>query len=618
MSTSKTKFRRDLFEIDNARNLTRDELVATFVPTTTFWRLLSAKNHVVLGSRGSGKTALAKMLSHDHLSRLKHERARAAIESKSFIGIYVPTRLEWVGGLKNKPWLTDAEAEHFFQWRLNIATCLAFLITLRSCLDTYVKDPGERARVESVLAGEIAKSWSNNEHTFDTVRSLQNYVEDIEHYKQQQLARERAYGRLLEGETPVGIYFGTELFIPIRRAISLTARVLDLPDDCTWLLCIDEAEFLNPLHQRILNSHLRAYSGNLIFKITTMPYFHYTLETNTDVSLNVGHDFEYVYIDQDPILWKSNSAGGEGQMFAGTLFNKRAEVSGSKYWKVSLSKLLGNSELLDRKKDDWSANSKNITLLRTYASKETILRAEKLFEDKSSLMDQLVRKIQPALMLRHAVSSLKGRQELDIYSGESMMIRCSDANPRRLIRIFNSILLEAKLKKYEQSGFVRVAQVPKKSQTRILLSFSNSTLTRIQSEPLRGPELYAFMSAIGNYMHATMYEIPLTTDQISSIIIDPSIPDEQWKLVKRAVGLGLLYPNTNANNPDQMPEKTGIFHLAYVLAPHFHLVPRRGKARRLRTLLRVMAPANFGQLEMVQGDFDFLDQSEIDHDSSSN
>src|SRR4051812_12557286 len=118
-----TTVSRDLFEIENARNLSRDELVATFIPQQVFWRLLSAKNHVILGSRGSGKTALAKMLSHDHLSRFPHERARALVASRAFIGVYFPTSVEWVGSLKNKPWQTEVEAERFFQWRLNLATC---------------------------------------------------------------------------------------------------------------------------------------------------------------------------------------------------------------------------------------------------------------------------------------------------------------------------------------------------------------------------------------------------------------------------------------------------------------------------------------------------------------
>lgn len=349
-------FKRNLFEIENARNLTRDEVASTFVPTQSFWRLLSAKNHIVLGARGSGKTALAKMLAHDHLSRLAEKRARDAIRTKAFVGIYVPTSIEWVGGLKNKPWQTESEVEQFFQWRLNISTCLAFLVTLRSCLDTYIEDRGKRSRVESSLILEISHIWSERELRYDTLRGLQGYLEDIEHRKQQQLARLRVAKRLREGEEPVGIAFETDLFSPLRRAIGLAARYLDFPSDSTWIICLDEAEFLQPLHHRILNSYMRSYFGNLVFKITTMPYFHHTLETNTGVPLNVGHDFEYVYIDEDPVVW-AGTKGREGESFANTVFNKRAKRSGSRYRAIQLKRMLGSSELLDARESQWTDES---------------------------------------------------------------------------------------------------------------------------------------------------------------------------------------------------------------------------------------------------------------------
>src|SRR5947207_284351 len=114
--------RRNLFEVDNARNLSKHELVETFIPTQSFWRLLSAKHNVLLGARGQGKTAVAKMLSHDHFVLLAdtrgEPRAESAVRNQEFIGIYLPTRLEWVGGLKNKPWLDERQREELFQWRL--------------------------------------------------------------------------------------------------------------------------------------------------------------------------------------------------------------------------------------------------------------------------------------------------------------------------------------------------------------------------------------------------------------------------------------------------------------------------------------------------------------------
>ncbi len=587
MPDGRRTLRRNLFEIENARNLTRDEIVATFVPTQVFWRLLSAKNHIILGARGSGKTALAKMLSHDHLSLLDNERARQAIRAKAFIGIYVPTSIEWVGGLKNKPWQSEAAAEEFFSWRLNISTCLAFLVTLRSCLTTYIESKGERARVENDLVRELARSWADEAKEIGTVRALQEYLEDTEHRKQQQLARARVLGDQGGGDTPVGIGFSTDLFAPLRRGITLTARALNLPSDCVWLLCLDEAEFLQPFHHRILNSYLRSSSWPLVFKITTMPYFHHTQDTNTGVPLNVGDDFEYVYVDQDPVLVSARE-GEERSDFAVALFQKRAKVSGKKYRGVTLDELLGPSPLLDPKQSEWGPESPKMALLRTYASKETIARAESLSGSRSAFMDQIARKLHGALLLRHAVESQRGRQELDVYSGASMAIRCGDGNPRRLIRIFNALLLGARWKPKHTEPSLQIGTLSPKAQTRILTTFSQSTLSRLQSEPECGPELLDLMIRIGKYMRKNLHSEPLTTDQVSSIRVDKSIDVNRWKLVQRGVTLGLLFPNVSANKPDQMPEREGIFHVAYVLAPCFRTLPRRGRPRSLATILTRM------------------------------
>ncbi len=583
MSNKRAIFRRNLFEIENARNLTRDELVTTFVPTQAFWRLLSAKNHIVLGSRGSGKTALVKMLSHDHLAYLRDERAQQAINSKSFIGIYVPTRIEWVGGLKNKPWQTEREKEEFFQWRLNISTCLAFLVTTQSCLNTYVKNKVDRLITEEDLVQELSESWLEGIYKCNTIRELQTRLEDIEHRKQQQLARKRVEGKLRPREEQVGISFETDLFNPLRRGIALVTRALNFPEDTIWLLCLDEAEFLEEMHHRILNSYLRSYSGNLVFKITTMPYRHYTLETNTDVPLNVGQDFEYVYIDQDPVSARMKDAGEE--QFAHTIFNKRAEVSTSKYRNVNLTQLLGKSALLEPKKSIWTADSHEMQLLKKYADAKTVRRALRLISTPKQFADQISRKMHSALLLREALNFLRGRAELDCYSGDLMAIRCGDGNPRRLIRIFNRLLSDAKWEK-TRARKKKLVKLTKRAQTRILTAFSASTLKRVQSELDFGPQLYSFLEMVGNYMRNDLHDGQLTTDQISSVRIDKTLTDEHWKLFESAAGLGLLYPNTNINNPDQMPYKEGTFHLAYVLAPHFKILPRRGKSVKLSTILK--------------------------------
>ncbi len=587
-------YRANLFELQNARTMSLDQVVSTFVPVQTFWRLLSAKHHVLIGSRGSGKTAIAKMLSHDHLSRLQDVRAIRIIQSKAFIGIYVPTKLKWVSALQNKPWQTDEEKERFFQWRFNLATCLGYLRAIRSCLDVYLDDKGTRARAEEALVLELSKAWAEPSESCSTVRELECHLEDIEHMKQQELARARAANMSMGAARNIGTNFDMELLEPLQRGLTVASRVLGFSGDTSWLLCIDEAEFLDRLHLQILNSHMRAHSGNLFFKITTMPY-RYTPDSINPVPLEPGHDFDYAFLDADTAFQERDAGESNliGTQFARRLFEKRAGASGLSYAKVTLSRLLGRSELLDSLAADWSSRSDNMRLLKLYGSNETIERAKKLAGTRK-FNSEMGRKIHGALLLRHKLALLHGKQKLDAYSGATMVMRCGDANPRRLINIFNALLLGATWRKDRQ--LKEHQSLSKKRQTEILTKYSQQLLAAVQSEPRFQPEpvsegnaqfgndLYQFINMIGEYLRNAFIGKPLSTDQISSIEIDRSLSEEEWTLIRWAVSLGLLYPQINPNNPDELPIRTGTFHLAYALAPLYRTMPRRGKARSLASI----------------------------------
>lgn len=567
---------RNLFQIDNARDLTRRELVETFVITFDFKRLLSPKNHIMLGERGSGKTALAKMLSHDHLSLLQEGYAKEIIDNKLFIGMYVSIKTEWVSGLKNKPWQDEREKETFFQWRLNVATCVAFLKTLRSCLDTYVDDFQERILVERKIIEGVSKSWSEGTYITSAILDLQRYLEDIEHIRQQQIARKRATGRLRVDEDPAGIAFETELFQPLRRGITLASRELNLPEECKWLLCLDEAEALDEIHHRILNTYLRADSGNLVFKITTTPYSHYTQDTNSGAPLTYGDDYEYVYIDQDSIF--------QVEELVRRLFEKRARLSATEYQNITLEELLGRSKLMMPKESAWPEDSEEMGLLEKYANKKTFERAKRLLQkDSTRFQNEIARKFHGALLLRQAVEELQGHTKLDVYSGLEMAIRCGDSNPRRLVRIFNSFLMS--LKKYGYNRNQRPLISPK-NQTDILIDFSTNTLERTKTLPKCGPLLFTYLDAIGTYMHNYLHNVDLSSNLILAIDIDKNISERDWQVIERAVEWGYLFPIRNTNNPDHLPKREGQFHLAYVLAPHFKILPRKGESRNLSTMLR--------------------------------
>ncbi|MEI6757552.1 MAG: hypothetical protein WCK85_06840 [Chlorobium sp.] len=588
--------RRNLFEVDNARNLSMKELVDTFIPTQAFWRLLSAKHHVVLGARGQGKTALAKMLSHNHLALLAQSRtesrATSAIQNQEFIGTYLPTRLEWVGGLKNKTWLNESERETFFQWRLNIASCIAFIPIISSCISSYVEGRVKQVQAERELVHQLTKDWLlEPDIKFNDLLQLRRHLEDTDYHKQIQLLRERVVGSLPAGEEPVGLAFGIDLFFPLRQGIRLLSRQLSINPDCTWLLCLDEAEFLTMMDHRIINSHMRAYPENLFFKLTTMPYCHYTLETNIGANLVNGHDFEYVNMDSDRVLnARSNGEIGTiGTHFGRTLFNKLIEVSdfpvGKAYGRdvLTATDILGESELLDVRNEDWGADSENMKLLKKYGSKETVDRAYRL-SGQPGFKEAISRKIKGALLLRKQVDERAGNKVLTAYSGARMAIRCSDGNPRHLIRIFNSLLMlqSSVQKNLRKKGFKTL--ISPEDQTRAMRTLSAVTLNQVRSFPEVGPELHSFLCKLGKYMYIKFHNKPLTTDQISSVVIDDDVSELNWRLVEVAVGHGLLHLNTGHSNADEMPWMEGSFHLAYALAPHFLLFPRRGKAVRLSAI----------------------------------
>jgi hypothetical protein len=259
---------------------------------------------------------------------------------------------------------------------------------------------------------------------------------------------------------------------------------------------------------------------------------------------------------------------------------------------ITAAEVLGESEILDPRHEDWSENSENMRLLGKYASRETISRARRLLGTRDFL-PAISRKINGPLLLRKQVDEWRGNKALTAYSGARMAIRCADDNPRHMIRIFNSLLMLRSAKhKWRMHRGLPIWRISREDQTRAMRSLSTSTLNQYRSFPEVGAELHELLWMIGEFMRIELHEKPLTTDQITSIMIDNTISLRDWKLVRIAVGHGLLHPNVGSANPDEMPWREGTFHLAYALAPHFLLLPRRGKAVKLSAIqeFHIMSP----------------------------
>jgi len=576
------------FVDDNARNESFEDLTSKFVVTDEYLELLSPKNHVVLGARGSGKTALLRMLAHDHMIRVRDPRVEAVAATRKLIGLFVAMNAAWLSNLK-KPYLSQEAADDLFLWYTNLSVCLSLLGAARSCLDRYVPDAGRRARTEQRIVEGLRSAWGLVQREVRTLGVVAADLEELQYQKERLLLARRARGDSTPEPWTTGQAFHAGLLSPMVIGTRVLATELGLPSDVKWMLCIDEAEFLNERQQLVVNTLMRSQSGNVAVKISTTPYGHHTLRTNVASDLSIGHDFAYIYVDKDPLQsWRDTEA------FAELLFSRRVGLSEAGT-PSPLHSLLDGSRLFDPKAESWGPDSPEMDLLMKYGTPETRRRARDLSADPRRFRDQISRKVNGPLLLYAAVETKRGRQTLDVYSGTRTVLRCADGNPRRMIQLLQRMLRECPTSK---PG----APLSPKVQTRVLTTYARSLLRATRAEPVVGPQLQDLLERVGAYLETDFHGNALSTDQLSSIRVTDLLPHDTRTLVKRAVELGYLFPTAMTRTPEYMPE-TGVFRLAYALAPAFMLVPRRGKAVSLSRVLNVNSgPARPGQLTFGVGE----------------
>src|SRR4051812_20420048 len=73
-------------------------LASEFYPVSLYWSLFNDGHEILIGSRGSGKTALLRMLSYSGLRLL--EDARSKDWKRRYFGFYIPLHLEFIQSLR--------------------------------------------------------------------------------------------------------------------------------------------------------------------------------------------------------------------------------------------------------------------------------------------------------------------------------------------------------------------------------------------------------------------------------------------------------------------------------------------------------------------------------------
>jgi hypothetical protein len=211
-------------------------------------------------------------------------------------------------------------------------------------------------------------------------------------------------------------------------------------------------------------------------------------------------------------------------------------------------------------------------------------RAKRLKVDSpQSFQDSIVRKYSGMIMLKESFKEFKGNAAPSIYSGKTLIVRCSDANPRRLLKMFNH-LLSSKL----QSGKT-FDMIPYSEQGNKMKEFSYQELNNVNHE-VEGKNVFDLIVRIGQFFKKSLHSENCNGIYYHSI---KNIDFQHFKLIKKAVDLGIVYPNfSSVDDSNKMPSRTGSFSFAYCLSPYFYLMPRKGGQANFSSIMKGVKVSN--------------------------
>ena len=579
---------------DNARMEPDEVIVNNFIPTDQFWKLFTTNHQVLCGSRGSGKTALTKMASYPFLKHFNHPDAQEIVRELRTIGVFVNTDIRFVGSLRNKHWNNPDFGERYFIWKFNINCFKALLSTLSSILKNESISVQERISTEIEFVEQVTEALFQEKLNI-RLADLPDYVSDYEFETRQKINHSFLNGE--KSSLVLSDYFSTELLEPIQFTIRCISNVFSKLKQSNWLFFVDEGEYLTEDHHRILNSFMRTNPERIFIKLATLPFHHHTLDTNLDVHLQPDEDFEYLYLDSDPIQ-ELNSKSNSIYKFAESLFNKRIvhfieqnelnipteelELLGD------LNHVLGPSP--ESNKFRGLKPGMSLKILSEYLNDKALERAKKrLIVSEEKFDDEILRKVKGLIFLIDDKRAARGNTAMEAYSGLEMAIRCTDGVPRRMINLFQDIARLTLLEYYrhaQKNRRTNMPILPKKKQCKLLKAYSEKRFLQTISVPKIGPDLQEFIKSVADYFSHKIHNEKISTDVIGSFSITKNTSDKYWKIVQTAVAFGFVFPNTVDRAQDVFSNRKGSFRLSFSLCPYFSTYPRRGESRTLDGIMR--------------------------------
>lgn len=471
------------FKDSQARNFSNQKLIAEFCPTKFYWDLFNDQHEILIGTRGSGKTILLRMMQYSLLKEIKNKRADDLLKQKKYISLYVPTNIEFLRSI-NPVEINDELKILFFQFGFNCLLAQTLIKELKCIINDIENNVIQRALIEEKISEILSSMWLEDSDNLETLDAISLKIDSIYHnfnfYKNDNIKT-------------VPPIFINSIGKPVQSISKHIFKILKLETEPIWLICIDEAEFLDTLHQKCINTLFRADSQGIVIKMATLPFKHKTRETfieNEQAEPN-GNDFNYRNIEFDPL-------GDDFIKLTNQLCNNRIsnEIKNDED-EITLEDFIGvvgQDSLVDyyRKEAKIDDNYREIIekgIIDQLSSKRketALLNGIGSEKNRKPIYD----KFAPIYFVRemYKLSKIGGRVP-GFYAGANTIRKLSEGNPRIFIQIMNQLFEKA-----------RIGYLNGKQQHLVLTEFAKQHCEITERLPEYGNVLSEFISNLSDYL----------------------------------------------------------------------------------------------------------------------
>ncbi|MCV2356615.1 hypothetical protein LNV09_20945 [Paucibacter sp. B2R-40] len=587
----------------NARHIDPEEVAARFVPSGRFWELIQARNSLLVGPRGSGKTHLLKMLQPKALAAWAGPNASTARSKVGFHGVFIPADINWRAQVDSRFSKYDSHQQSQYiravfltNFREAFIGSLLQLTRDRPQVDQYLSIPLSINREsEASFCKNLAESWQ----LYLKIPSLDGLrialVEELVHLGSNGGDSDSPYVKQLLNSNVITC----AKQIAVHIAQSFQAYNL------RWGLCFDELEIAPSSIQRELFAYLRSTDQQFLFKLAISPFNDESAGLNEAVGASVGNDFDAIP------LWFTDSR--ERDVFCEELWDKQASHTDVKQLKpqdflLRSSFQFANDEMNSgarryRESSPWTQIFKDLEYKdRTFAKylHDKGIRAAGLADVPRPLMDSVVRKIAPLVGFRnvyltkagdHSTRRILRSPPAAIFSGWDALCTATEGNPRWFCGVASKMMLK-------RSSSVSGRSITRDQQALEFQSAARKFMAWISAIPLvpytttvENPNsslsLRDLVNNLGHYFSESALGKKFSADPVLSFEVDESTPEQIRALLVVALNVGAIVIMDDREVNFTLNSLVGHkFRLVHILAAHFNIPLRNGKSRKLSTILK--------------------------------